>query len=108
MCDAWAMQCAVENWPEDMAIKIELLGRLERTYGDHPIIATNSTTVLRRVDFSCILIASSAETVLTDVHVTAVQPPHSPLMSLRRRWPIQDASWASITCSPRTRSIVLK
>ena len=44
------MQCAVENWPEDMTIKVELLGLLERTYGDHPIIATNSTAVLRRVE----------------------------------------------------------
>jgi 3-hydroxyacyl-CoA dehydrogenase len=33
---------AVENVPEDMALKLSLLAKIEAAYGGHPIIATNS------------------------------------------------------------------
>ena len=59
--------CTVENWPEDMALKLELLGQLEHTYGDHPIIATNSTTFSAHVAVFFFSMHRSENTALMDM-----------------------------------------
>ena len=35
----------IENIPEDMELKLELLGRIEAAYGDHPVVATNTSSL---------------------------------------------------------------
>lgn len=42
---AEAPDLVIESVPEDLPLKIELLGRLEKTYGGAPIIATNTSSL---------------------------------------------------------------